>query len=109
MIADTIASIAANSHYGVKPKTVVFWPRAASACAMASSAYRLLCSRASVWRWRCGLRRRREMRGKVGGASGVVELKIFAEHRKEVLFEAHHERMDPGVEQHVGAFETHLR
>ena len=38
----------------------------------------------------------------------VVELKIFAEHMKKVLFETHHKWMDPCVENDIGAFPTHL-
>ncbi len=46
-----------------------------------------------------------EMRG--GGA--LAELAVLAEHRQQVLLQAHHQRVDPGVEQHVGALEAHLR
>ena len=44
-------------------------------------------------RWRCAF----------------MELKVFPEHPEKVLFETHHERMNPGVEKHICAFETHLR
>ena len=39
----------------------------------------------------------------------VVEFEILAEHRQQMLLQAHHQRMHPGVEHHVGAFEAHLR
>ena len=39
----------------------------------------------------------------------IVEFGVFAEHRQQMLFEAHHQRMNPGVEHHIRAFETHLR
>ena len=38
----------------------------------------------------------------------IMEFEIFAEHRKQVLFKAHHEGMDPGVKDDVRAFPTHL-
>ncbi len=39
----------------------------------------------------------------------VLELEIFAEHLKQMFFQTHHQRMHPGVENDVGAFEPHLR
>ena len=36
------------------------------------------------------------------GCSTIVELEIFAEHSQQVFLQAHHQRVDPGVEQHVG-------
>ena len=39
----------------------------------------------------------------------VVELEVVAEHGQKVLFEAHHQRVDPGVEQNIGALHPHLR
>ena len=39
----------------------------------------------------------------------AVELEVVAEHRQQVFLQAHHQRMDPGVEDHVGALEAHLR
>ena len=39
----------------------------------------------------------------------VVELEVVAEHRQQMLLQAHHQRMDPGVEDDVGALEAHLR
>ena len=39
----------------------------------------------------------------------IVEFEILAEHRQQMLLQAHHQRMHPGVEEHVGAFEPHLR
>ena len=39
----------------------------------------------------------------------AVELEVVAEHRQQVFLQAHHQRMDPGVEDHVGALEPHLR
>ena len=38
-----------------------------------------------------------------------MELEILAEHAEKMLFEPHHERMHPSVEQHVRALEAHLR
>ena len=38
-----------------------------------------------------------------------VKLGVAAKHADQVLFEPHHQGMDPGVEQHIGALETHLR
>ena len=38
-----------------------------------------------------------------------MKLEVAAEHADQVFFQAHHQRMDPGVEHHVGALETHLR
>ena len=43
------------------------------------------------------------------GRGLVVEFEVVAEHAEQMLFEAHHQRMHPGVEHHVGAFEAHLR
>ena len=45
----------------------------------------------------------------VRGRGAVVELEVVAEHVEQVLLEPHHQRMDPGVEDDVGAFEAHLR
>src|SRR5271165_1856014 len=50
------------------------------------------------------LRRAAEMRRR----SPVMELGIVAEHRQKMLLEAHHERMDPRVEQDVRTLEAHL-
>ena len=44
----------------------------------------------------------------VGGCGLIIEFEIIAEHVNEMFFEAHHQRMHPGVEDDVGAFETHL-
>ena len=38
-----------------------------------------------------------------------MEFKVFAEHAQQVLLQAHHQRMDPGVKQHIGTLKTHLR
>ncbi len=38
-----------------------------------------------------------------------LKLEILAEHGEEVLFEAHHQRVNPCVEDHIGALEPHLR
>ena len=38
-----------------------------------------------------------------------MEFKVLAEHAQQVFFQAHHQRMDPGVKQHIGTFKTHLR
>ena len=38
-----------------------------------------------------------------------VELEVVSEHREQVFLEAHHQRMDPGVEGDVGALDAHLR
>ena len=43
------------------------------------------------------------------GRSTGVELEVLAEHADQVLFQAHHQRVHPGVEQHISAFKTHLR
>jgi hypothetical protein len=42
-------------------------------------------------------------------APRLVELEVVAEHVQQVLFEAHHQRVHPGVEHHVRALEAHLR
>ena len=39
----------------------------------------------------------------------ILELEIVLEHRQQMFLEAHHQRVHPGIEDHVGAFETHLR
>ena len=59
--------------------------------------------------------RRANSRGRGGRVAAEVrwrcafmELKVFPEHPEKVLFEAHHEGMNPGVEKHICAFETHL-
>ena len=38
-----------------------------------------------------------------------MKLEVIPEHVQKMLFQTHHQRMHPGVEQHVGAFESHLR
>ena len=38
-----------------------------------------------------------------------MELEVFAEHAEQMLLEPHHQRMNPGVEQHIRALEAHLR
>ena len=38
-----------------------------------------------------------------------MELEVAPEHAQQVFFQAHHQRMHPGVKQHVGTFEAHLR
>ena len=38
-----------------------------------------------------------------------MEFLVLAEHRQEMLLESHHQRMNPGIEQHICAFEAHLR
>jgi hypothetical protein len=43
------------------------------------------------------------------GRAPIVELEVLAEHRQQVLLQAHHQRMHPGVEEHVRALEAHLR
>ena len=43
------------------------------------------------------------------GGGTFVELKVFAEHAQQMLFQTHHQRMHPGVKQDVGTFKTHLR
>ena len=39
----------------------------------------------------------------------VVKLKIVAEHGEQVLFQPHHQRVHPAVEDDIGPFESHLR
>ena len=39
----------------------------------------------------------------------AVELEVLAEHPEQMLLQAHHQRMDPGVEEDVRALEAHLR
>ena len=48
-------------------------------------------------------------RAQMRGRGAVVEFGVVAEHREQMLLEPHHQRMDPGVEDHIGAFEAHLR
>ena len=38
----------------------------------------------------------------------VVELEVVLEHVQEVFLQAHHQRVHPGVEEDIGAFEAHL-
>jgi len=38
-----------------------------------------------------------------------MEFEVVLEHAQQVFFQTHHQRMNPGIEEHVGAFETHLR
>ena len=38
-----------------------------------------------------------------------MEFKILTEHAQQVLFQAHHERVHPGVKNDIGALKTHLR
>ena len=45
----------------------------------------------------------------MGGPGIGVKLEILAEHAQKVFFQAHHQRMYPGVEQNVGALRPHLR
>src|SRR6056297_2883043 len=45
----------------------------------------------------------------MAGAGIVVELEILAEHGQQVFLKPHDQRMYPGVEDHVCAFDTHLR
>ena len=42
-------------------------------------------------------------------APRLPELEVLAEHRDQMLLEPHHQRMDPGVEDHVRPFPPHLR
>ena len=49
------------------------------------------------------------MPAEVRRTGGVVELKIVAEHRQQMLLQPHHQRVDPRVEQDVGALEPHHR
>eukprot|EP01136_Pigoraptor_vietnamica_P016177 Opistho-1_new@59960 len=58
---------------------------------------------------RNGSRRGLVRAAQVRGRGVFVEFGVAAEHADQVLFQAHHERVHPGVEQHVGALETHLR
>jgi hypothetical protein len=37
-----------------------------------------------------------------------VELGVLAEHREQMFFQTHHQRMNPGVKDDVGALEAHL-
>jgi hypothetical protein len=60
----------------------------------------------------CGRRQDDRLRGVPGPEmrGGVVaELRILPEHADEMLFEPHHQRVDPRVEDDVGALEPHLR
>jgi hypothetical protein len=43
------------------------------------------------------------------GCCLVVELEVLAEHPEQMLLQAHHQGMDPGVEEDVRALEAHLR
>src|SRR6056297_1306384 len=45
----------------------------------------------------------------MAGTGIVVEFEILAEHGQKMLFQAHDQRMHPCVEDHVRAFDTHLR
>ena len=45
----------------------------------------------------------------MGRGGLVVELEVFAEHVHEVFLKPHHQRVHPFVEDHIGAFEAHLR
>ena len=45
----------------------------------------------------------------VRGRRLVVELEVIAEHVDQMFLEPHHQRVNPAVEDHVGAFEAHLR
>ena len=38
-----------------------------------------------------------------------MKLSIVAEHMDEMFFQAHHQRMNPGIEDHIRAFKAHLR
>ena len=44
----------------------------------------------------------------MAGAVFVGEFEILAEHGEQVLLQPHHQRVNPGIENHVGAFEAHL-
>ena len=37
-----------------------------------------------------------------------MEFEIVLEHAEQVLLQAHHERVNPGVEEHIGALVAHL-
>lgn len=41
-------------------------------------------------------------------AIGIREFEVIAEHAQQMFFQTHHQRMHPGIKEHVGAFETHL-
>ena len=51
----------------------------------------------------------RGMATQVGGGGTFVKFEILPEHAQQVLFESHHQWMHPGIEQDVGALESHLR
>ena len=44
----------------------------------------------------------------MAGPGRVVELEIIAEHGQQVLFQTHHQRMNPSVKDGIRAFEPHL-
>ena len=44
----------------------------------------------------------------VRGRRGIRELEVVAEHAEQVFFKAHHQRVNPGVEDDVRSFESHL-
>ena len=37
-----------------------------------------------------------------------MKLRIAAEHADQMLFQAHHQRVNPGVKHHIGALKAHL-
>ena len=45
----------------------------------------------------------------VAWASLIVEFKVFAEHVEQMFLQPHDQRVDPCVEEHIGAFDPHLR
>ena len=49
------------------------------------------------------------MTAEMAGTSGIRKFEIVAEHGEQMLLQPHHQRMHPGVENDIGAFETHLR
>jgi hypothetical protein len=38
----------------------------------------------------------------------IDKLKVVAEHADQVFLQAHHQRVHPGIENHVGPLRTHL-
>ena len=41
-------------------------------------------------------------------AMAFHEFEVVAEHADQVLLQAHHQRMHPGVEHHIGPLPAHL-
>ena len=60
-------------------------------------------------RCRHGHRHRRAGTPQVRRCGVFVELDVALEHAQQVLFQPHHQRVHPGVEQHVRTFQAHLR